>query len=87
MVQEGVVLEYIVSGKGLEVDKAKIEVIQNLPLSATIRDLQSFLRHFGFYQRFIQDFVKVSKTLTTLICKDKDFIIDEEGKCEFMMLK
>ena len=28
MVQEGVVLEHIVSGKALEVDKAKIEVIQ-----------------------------------------------------------
>ena len=27
IVQEGVVLEHIVSGKGLEVDKAKIEVI------------------------------------------------------------
>ena len=32
MVREGVVLEHPVSGKGLEVDKAKIEVIQNLPL-------------------------------------------------------
>ena len=32
MVREGVVLGHIVSSKGLEVDKAKIEVIQNLPL-------------------------------------------------------
>ena len=32
MVGEGVVLGHIVSGNGLEVDKAKIEVIQNLPL-------------------------------------------------------
>ena len=32
MVQEEVVLGHIVSGKGLQVDKAKIEVIQNLPL-------------------------------------------------------
>ena len=87
MVQEGVVLGHIVSGKGLEVDKAKIEVIQNLPLPGTIRDLRSFLKHVGFYQRFIQDFAKVSKPLTTLLCKDKDFIIDEEGKHAFMMLK
>ena len=43
MVGEGVVLRYIVSGKGLEVDKAKIDIIQNLPLLTTIRDLQSFL--------------------------------------------
>ena len=35
MVREGVVLVHIVSGKGLEVDKAKIEVIQNLLLLGT----------------------------------------------------
>ena len=87
MVQEKVVLEHIVSGKGLEVDKAKIEVIQNLPLTGTIRDLRSFLGHVSFYQRFIQDFVKVSKPLTILLCKDKDFITNEEEKRTFMMLK
>ena len=46
-----------------------------------------FLGHVGFYGRFIQDFVKVSKPLTTLLCKDKDFIIDKEGHCAFVMLK
>ena len=68
-------------------DKAKIEVIQNLPLPGTVRDLRSFIRHVGFYQRFIQDFAKVSKPLATLLCKDKDFIIEEEGKHAFVMLK
>ena len=87
MVREGVVLGHIVSGKGLEVDKAKIEVIQNLPLPSTVKDLTSFLGHVSFYRRFIQDFVKVSKPLTTLLCKDKDLIIDEEGKRVFTMLK
>ena len=87
MVREGVGLGHIVSGKGLEVDKAKIEVIQNLPLPGTVRDLRSFLEHVGFYVRFIQDFAKVSKSLTTLLFKDKDFIIDEEGKRAFTILK
>ena len=53
MVREGVVLGHIVSGKGLEVDKAKIEVIQNLPLPNTVKDLRNFLGHVGFYRRFI----------------------------------
>ena len=77
----GVLLGHIVSSKGLKVDKAKIEVIQNLPLPGIVRDLMSFLGHVGFYQRFMQDFAKVSKPLTALLCKDKDFIIDKEGKC------
>ena len=68
-------------------DKAKIEVIENLPRTAIIRDLKSFLRHVGFYQRFIQEFAKDFKLLTTLLCKDKDFTINEEGKHAFVMLK
>ena len=48
MVWEGVVLTHVVSGKGLEVDKAKREVIQNLSLAGTVRDLRSFLGHVGF---------------------------------------
>ena len=70
MVREGVVFGHIVFGKGLEVDKAKIEVIQNLPLLGPVRDLRSFLGHVGIYRRFMQDFSKVSKPLTTLLCKD-----------------
>ena len=87
MVREGVVLGHLISGKGLEVDKAKIEVIQNLPLPTTLRDLQSFLGHVGFYPRFIRDFAKVSKPLTTLLCKDKDFFIDKKEERAFEMLK
>ena len=87
MVREGVVLGHLVSGKGLEVDKAKIDVIQNSPLPTTLRDLRSFLGHVGFYRRFIRDFAKVSKLLTTLLCNDKDFFIDKEGERTFEMLK
>ena len=87
MVQEGVVLGHLVVDKGLEVDKAKIEVIQNLPLPSTLRDLQSFLETVGFYGRFIRDFAKVSKPLTTLLCKGKDFFINKEGERALEMLK
>ena len=34
-----------------------------------------------------RDFAKVSKPLTILLCKDKDFIIDKEGEHAFEMLK
>ena len=80
-------LGHLVLGKGLEVDKAKTEVIQNLPLRAILRDLWSFLGHVCFYRRFIKDFAKVSKPLTTLLCKDKDLFIDKEGERAFELLK
>ena len=87
MVQEGIVLGHFVSSKGLEVDKAKVEVIQDLALPKSIRELRSFLGHVGFYHRFIQDFSKVSKPLSSLLCKEKYFIIEEEVKHAFMYLK
>ena len=80
-------LGHLVSSKGLEVDKAKVEVIQDLALPKSIRELRSFLGHVGFYRRFIQDFAKVSKPLTSLLCKEKDFVIEEEGKHTFIQLK
>ena len=75
MVREGIVLGHLVSSKCLEVDKAKVKVIQDLALPKLIRELKSFLGHVGFYRRFIQDFAKVSKPLISLLCKEKDFII------------
>ena len=78
MVREGIVLGHLVSSKGLDVDKAKVEVTQ---------ELRSFLGHFGFYRRFIKDFAKVLKPLTFLLCKEKDLIIEEEGKHAFIQLK
>ena len=73
MVREGIVIGHLVSSKGLEVDKAKVEVIQDLALPMSIRELRSFLGHVSFYRRFIQDFAKVSKALTSLLCKEKGF--------------
>ena len=36
MLREGVVLGHLILSKGLEVDKAKIEIIHNLPLPARL---------------------------------------------------
>ncbi|KAL4342410.1 hypothetical protein GQ457_08G035550 [Hibiscus cannabinus] len=49
MVDEGIVLGHKISSKGMEVDKAKIEVISNLPPPTTVKGIRSFLGHAGFY--------------------------------------
>ena len=54
MVTKGIVLGHIVSSKGIEVDKAKIELTANLPTPKTIKDVRSFQGHVGFYRRFIK---------------------------------
>nr|GEZ62835.1 reverse transcriptase domain-containing protein [Tanacetum cinerariifolium] len=50
IVKEGIVLGHKISKKGIEVDKAKIEVISKLPHPTTVKGIRSFLGHAGFYR-------------------------------------
>ena len=70
MVQEGIALRHQVSKRGLEVDKAKTEVIKSLPLPSNLKEVRSFLGHTCFYRRFIQNYAQISKPLTNLLSKD-----------------
>ncbi|XP_070024840.1 uncharacterized protein [Nicotiana sylvestris] len=45
MVEEGIVLGHKISKRGIEVDKAKIEVISRLPPPTFVKGVRSFLGH------------------------------------------
>jgi hypothetical protein len=64
MVRKGLILGHIISNKGFEVDKEKIDIIMNLPYPKSIKEIKGFLGHVGFYRRFIKDFSKISRPLT-----------------------
>ena len=87
MVQEGIVLGHRISKDGIEVDKAKIEVISDLPPPTSVRAIRSFLGHAGFYRRFIKDFSKITKPLCNLLAKDVRFVFDETCMEAFNRLK
>ncbi|KAL5579626.1 hypothetical protein UlMin_012068 [Ulmus minor] len=87
MVKEGIVLGHKVSQDGLEVDKAKVETIEKLPPPVSVKGIRSFLRHAGFYRRFIKDFSKVAKPLCNLLEKDRKFDFDENCLKAFLELK
>nr|GEX71726.1 retrovirus-related Pol polyprotein from transposon 297 family [Tanacetum cinerariifolium] len=73
--------------RGIEVDKAKIEVILKLPHTTTIKGIRSFLGHAGFYRRFIKDFSKISRPMTHLLEKNLPFIFSNECIQAFRTLK
>ena len=76
MVNSGIVLGHIISAKGIEVDKAKVDLIQHLPQPRSVKEIRSFLGHAGFYRRFIKDFSKISRPLCSLLSKDVAFNFD-----------
>ncbi|GKB49192.1 putative nucleotidyltransferase, ribonuclease H [Tanacetum coccineum] len=51
---EGIILGHKISRAGIEVDRAKIDVIAKLPYPKNAKGVRSFLGHAGFYRRFIE---------------------------------
>ena len=87
MVQEGIVLGHKVFEHGIEVDKAKIEVIEKLPPPTNVKGIRSFLGHAGFYRCFIKNFSQIARPLTNLLAKDAPFIFSDECHESFQTLK
>ncbi|GKF31773.1 reverse transcriptase domain-containing protein, partial [Tanacetum coccineum] len=87
MVKEGIVLVHKISMSGIEVDKAKVDVIAKLPHPTTIKGVRSFLGHVGFYRRFIQDFSKISRPMTYILEKETPFVFSKEYVEAFNALK
>ncbi|GJS71869.1 reverse transcriptase domain-containing protein [Tanacetum coccineum] len=87
MIKERIVVGHKVSEAGLEVDKAKIEVISKLSTPTNIKGIRSFLGHAGFYRRFIKDFSKIARPLTKLLEKYTPFEFNDECQNAFKLLK
>nr|GEU58509.1 reverse transcriptase domain-containing protein [Tanacetum cinerariifolium] len=87
MVKEGIILSHKISKNGLEVDHSKIDVIAKLPYLTTVKGVRSFLRHAGFYRRFIQDFSMIARHMTQLLEKETPFVFSKYCIDDFETLK
>lgn len=87
MVNQGIVLGHVISKKGIEVDRAKVELIVKLPPPTNVKGIRQFLGHAGFYRRFIKDFSKIAKPLCELLVKDAKFEWDDKCQRSFELLK
>ncbi|GKA40446.1 reverse transcriptase domain-containing protein [Tanacetum coccineum] len=87
MVKECIVLGHKISKSGIEVKKAKFDVIAKLPHPTSVKGIRSFLGHAGFYNRFIQDFSKIARPMTQLLEKDTPFIFLKKCIESFNILK
>nr|GFB88133.1 reverse transcriptase domain-containing protein [Tanacetum cinerariifolium] len=74
MCREWIVLGHKILKSGIEVDRAKVDVIAMLPHPTTVKGVRSFLGHAGFYRRFIQDLSKIARPMTNLLEKETPFV-------------
>nr|GFA02446.1 hypothetical protein [Tanacetum cinerariifolium] len=78
MLQEGIILGHKISKSGIEVDRAKVDVLAKIPHPTTVKGVRSFLGHAGFYCHFIQDFSKIARPMTHLLKKETPFVFSKE---------
>ena len=87
MVTQGIVLGHILSREGIEVDKAKVELISNLPTPKCVKDIRSFLGHAEFYRRFIREISVIACPLCNFLAKDVTFKWSQTCEIAFDKLK
>ncbi len=79
----GHVIEY----NKISLDKEKLIKIKERSEPVNVKDLQTFLGICNFYRRFIKNFADITKPLTDLLKKDKEFEWNDTCKKSFEELK
>ena len=87
IVKEGILLGHRISENSIEVDRAKVEVIERLPPPISVKGVRSFLWNAGFYERFIKDFSNIAHPLCKFLEKECRFYFDESCLKAFGELK
>ncbi|WVZ80802.1 hypothetical protein U9M48_028253 [Paspalum notatum var. saurae] len=80
-------LGHILSEKGVAVDPSKVEDVLNWKQSETVTEIQSFLGLAGYYRRFIKDFFKTAKPMTSLTKKNAKYLWSLKCEEAFQTLK
>ncbi|GJS54474.1 reverse transcriptase domain-containing protein, partial [Tanacetum coccineum] len=85
--QEVHFLGHVVNQNGIHVDPSKIEAVKNWKTPTTPSEIRSFLGLAGYYRRFIANFSKIAKPLTSLTQKNQKYVWGMEQEEAFQTLK
>ena len=70
LLTEGIVLGHHISGIGIRVDPSKTDIISQIKIPSSQKEVRSFFWHVGYYRRFIQNFTNLVAPLFKLLTKD-----------------
>nr|GEU40175.1 putative reverse transcriptase domain-containing protein [Tanacetum cinerariifolium] len=80
-------LGHVIDSNGIYVDPAKVEAIRNWYAPITPTKVRQFLGLAGYYRRFFERFLLISKTLSKLTQKNKKYEWGTEEEEAFQTLK
>lgn len=76
-------LGHVISSNGVSPNPKKLQAVREFPVPKNVKNVQQFLGLCNYYRRFIKNFADISKPLTILLKKHKEF----EGKKEKPVLE
>ncbi|WVZ93757.1 hypothetical protein U9M48_039714, partial [Paspalum notatum var. saurae] len=80
-------LGHVVSKGGIAVDPSKVSTVTNWKVLEIPKEIRGFLGLAGYYWRFIEDFSKIAKPMTSLLEKDAEFKWTDAQQAAFDELK
>ncbi|GJZ30733.1 putative reverse transcriptase domain-containing protein [Tanacetum coccineum] len=87
LVQRMISKYHVSNENGIHMDLSKIEAVKNWKAPTTPSEIRSFLGLAGYYRRFIANFSKIAKPLTSLTQKNKKYEWGVEQEEAFQTLK
>jgi hypothetical protein len=86
-VTSGKLLGFIVSGRGIEIDPAKVQAIRSMPVPRTEKEIRSFLGRINYIARFIAQLTATCEPLFKLLRKDVKIKWTEDCQRAFDKIK
>uniref|UniRef100_A0A2N9HJH9 Integrase catalytic domain-containing protein n=1 Tax=Fagus sylvatica TaxID=28930 RepID=A0A2N9HJH9_FAGSY len=86
-VTSGKLLGFIVSGRGIEIDPAKVQAIRSMPAPKTEKEIRSFLGRINYIARFIAQLTATCEPLFKLLRKDVKIKWTEDCQKAFDKIK
>jgi hypothetical protein len=63
---------FVITPEQVRMEDDRIAIIKEWPMPECHRDIQVFLRFANFYRRFIKDFSRIVRLMTTMLKRDKE---------------
>jgi hypothetical protein len=80
-------LGHILLENGVLVDPSKVQEVMDWKAPTIVPKVRSFLGLAGYYHRFILDFLKIAKPMTSLLQKYHKFVWTEDCEAAFHALR